>query len=164
MSMRAFSFATRDLAYAPFLLAVAFLSGDFLFAQEKAPGAADGSTKTKPIQTVIVNGQTEPVYQITKGIRAPRPLDNPSPEYSEEARRQNLEGVVVLDVIVTSAGNVETIRVTRGAGHGLDEKAIQAVRRWTFKPATKDGKPVSVEIAVETDFHLVQRDAKDHPW
>jgi len=63
----------------------------------------------------------------------------------------------VLTMVVTSEGNTDQIRVTKGIGHGLDEKAVEAVSKWKFQPATKDGKPVSVEIAVEVDFHLYHR-------
>jgi periplasmic protein TonB len=67
-----------------------------------------------------------------------------------------IEGVVTLDIVVTSAGKTTQIRVLQGRGYGLDQKAIEAVSRWKFQPATKDGTPVSVEIAVEISFHLYQ--------
>lgn len=130
----------------------------FLIAQDK-PGQASGSGSGHgaPAITVLVNGVREPVYRLAQGIKPPRPIDNPQPEYSQEARRERVEGVVTLGLVVTSAGNVTLIRVLKSLGHGLDEKAIEAVRRWKFNPATKDGTPVSVEVAVETSFHLYQR-------
>jgi len=110
-----------------------------------------------PARTVMVNGLPEPVYHVGKGITPPRPTYSPQPEYSEEARRRKVQGTVVLAIVVTSAGDVAQIRVTHGRGYGLDEKAIEAVREWKFRPAMKDGAPVSVDVAVEVSFHLYQR-------
>jgi TonB family protein len=110
-----------------------------------------------PTQTVVVNGVSEPVYKVRDGVTPPRAIYSQDPEFSEEARRQKVQGTVVLDIIVTSAGKATQIRVTQGRGYGLDEKAVEAVSKWKFEPATKDGKPVSVEIAVEVDFRLWQR-------
>jgi TonB family protein len=109
-----------------------------------------------PTLTVVVNGVSEPVYKVRDGVKPPRATYSPDPEFSEEARRQKVQGAVLLDIIVTSAGKPERIKVVQGRGYGLDEKAVEAVSQWKFKPATKDGKPVSVEIAVEVDFNLQQ--------
>jgi protein TonB len=62
--------------------------------------------------------------------------------------------VVLLKVTVTASGDVGNIKVAKGLGYGLDEKAEEAVRTWKFKPATKDGVPVDYELAVEVDFRL----------
>jgi len=88
------------------------------------------------------------------GVTIPRAIHQPPPEYSEKARRKKLEGTVMLLLVVTPDGNTTDIKVTIGHGSGLDEKAIEAVRRWKFEPATKDGKPVAVKIAVQVSFHL----------
>jgi TonB family protein len=55
---------------------------------------------------------------------------------------------------VDKDGKPKNIRISRPLGYGLDEKAVQAVSTWRFKPAEKDGIPVNVEIAVEVNFHL----------
>jgi TonB family protein len=60
----------------------------------------------------------------------------------------------VLSVVVEPDGSTSHIRVIKRVGHGLDEKAIDAVKTWIFKPATLNGKPVAVRIAVEIKFHL----------
>jgi periplasmic protein TonB len=60
----------------------------------------------------------------------------------------------VLSVIVEPDGSTSHIRVTKRVGHGLDEKAIEAVKTWKFKPAMLNGKPVAVKIAVEVKYHL----------
>ena len=112
------------------------------------------NTPDKP--PTATSGQTqETVYKVGKdGVTAPRSIYTPPAEFSEQARREKYQGVVTLSAIVTSAGAVADVRVISGAGMGLDEKAIEAVRRWKFKPAMKDGKPVAVQIAVQVSFTL----------
>lgn len=84
----------------------------------------------------------------------PKPLRTPEPEYSDEARRQHIEGSVLLVFVVNKEGRTENVRVERGLGHGLDEKALEAVRQWRFEPATREGIAVPVEIHAEVSFHL----------
>jgi len=89
------------------------------------------------------------------GVTQPRPLFRPEPEYSDEARKAKLQGPVVLAIVVTADGKVTNIRVLKSLGLGLDEKAEEAVARWRFDPAKKDGKPVPVEASVEVNFRLL---------
>jgi protein TonB len=100
----------------------------------------------------------QPVYPIGGEVIAPEPIYQPDPEFSEEARKKKVSGTVKLSFVVTSKGEVTDIKVANSVGSGLDEKAIEAVRSWKFKPATKDGQPVSALLAVEVDFKLL-RDA-----
>ena len=81
----------------------------------------------------------------------------PSPEYSKEARKKKYEGVVVLSVVVTTEGKATNIQVIKGPGLGLDEKAVEAVRKWRFKPATQDGRPITVGAEVTVHFRLTRR-------
>jgi TonB family protein len=60
----------------------------------------------------------------------------------------------VLSVVVDKQGQARDIRVARSLGMGLDEKAIDAVRRWKFSPGMKDGIPVAVQVNVEVSFRL----------
>lgn len=94
------------------------------------------------------------VYKVGGGISAPTATFSPDPQYTEEARRAKKQGICTLWLIVDSAGRPRDIRVVRGLGFGLDEKALEAVRNWRFQPALKDGKPVDVQISVEVEFHL----------
>lgn len=94
------------------------------------------------------------VFRVGGGVSAPRALDTPDPEYSEEARKAKYQGTVVLWLIVDPDGKPRDIKVARALGMGLDQKAIEAVRRWKFEPAMKDGKPVAVQINVEVNFRL----------
>lgn len=94
------------------------------------------------------------VFRVGGGVSAPRVLENPSPDYSEEARKAKYQGTVVLWLIVDSNGKPRDVKVARSLGMGLDQKAIEAVRLWKFHPAMKDGTPVAVQINVEVNFHL----------
>jgi len=99
-------------------------------------------------------GPVDGVYRVGHGVSAPRPTYQPDPEFSEQARQAGYEGVCVLELVVDAEGMPQKIRVTHAAGMGLDEKALEAVRQWRFKPGMKDGEPVAVLIDVETSFHL----------
>jgi TonB family protein len=94
------------------------------------------------------------VFRVGGGVSAPKEIYAPEPEYSEEARKVKHMGIVVLQLVVGSDGLPRDIRVVRTLGLGLDEKAIEAVRKWRFEPAKKDGKPVAALVSVEVDFHL----------
>ena len=94
------------------------------------------------------------VFRVGGGVSAPRALNTPDPEYSEEARKAKYQGTVVLWLIVDQNGRPRDVKVARSLGMGLDQKAIEAVRKWTFEPAEKDGKPVAVQINVEVNFRL----------
>jgi TonB family protein len=94
------------------------------------------------------------VFRVGGGVSAPRALDAPDPEYSEEARKAKYQGTVVLWMIIDPNGSPRDVRVTRSLGMGLDQKAVEAVRKWKFEPAMKDGKPVAVQISVEVNFRL----------
>ena len=94
------------------------------------------------------------VFRIGKGVTPPRVIYQTDPEFSEEARKAKYQGTCVLGLIVDANGRPTAIRVINALGMGLDEKAIESVKNWKFEPGKKDGHDVSVEIAVEVDFHL----------
>jgi TonB family protein len=95
------------------------------------------------------------LYHIGGGVSAPVPLNTPEPEFSDEARRAKYQGVCLVALIVDAHGDPQNVRVVRALGMGLDEKALEAVKKYKFKPAMKDGKtPVAVELTVEINFRL----------
>ena len=95
------------------------------------------------------------VFKIGGGVSAPQATFKPEPEYSEEARKAKYQGEVWLSVVVDEKGVPQDIKVTRKLGLGLDEKAIEAVKKWRFKPGMKDGKPVAVQATIAVSFHLL---------
>jgi TonB family protein len=83
-----------------------------------------------------------------------RVLSKPEPQYTEEARKNQVTGTVVLRAVFTSGGQVTNIRAVSGLPNGLTERAIAAARNIKFVPATKDGRPVSMYIQLEYNFNL----------
>ena len=94
-------------------------------------------------------------YRVGGGVSAPVPIFRPEPEYSEEARKAKFQGSVIVALVVDEKGNPQGIRVVRPLGLGLDEKAIEAVQKWRFKPGLKDGRPVPVTAQIEVSFRLL---------
>ena len=95
------------------------------------------------------------IYMAGKqGVTVPEVIYNPEPSFSDEARKAKMQGVVTLLVVVGKDGHTYNLRVAQSLGMGLDEKAIEAVSRWRFKPATLNGQPVATQIAVVVDFRL----------
>lgn len=95
------------------------------------------------------------LFRIGGGVSAPVPIVSPEAEFSDEARRAKYQGVCLVSLIVDAQGNPQNPRVIRALGMGLDEKALEAVRKYKFKPALKDGRtPVPVMITIEVNFRL----------
>jgi len=94
------------------------------------------------------------VYSVGGSVSEPIPIYKPDPAYSEEARKAKYQGTVVLWIIVSAAGAVTDCRVVKPLGLGLDEKAVETVRTWKFKPAMRNGTPVPVRVMVEVSFRL----------
>jgi protein TonB len=99
---------------------------------------------------VVGNG----VYRVGGGVFGSVVIHKVDPEYSEEARSAKYQGTVVLAVEIDPTGTATNIRVHRSLRLGLDEKAVEAVKRWKFKPGQKDGKPVTVAATIEVNFRL----------
>ncbi|MEO7135893.1 MAG: energy transducer TonB, partial [Vicinamibacterales bacterium] len=93
-------------------------------------------------------------YRPGSGIKAPRLLREVKAGYTEEARVRNLEGEVVLEIVVRRDGSVGDVKLVSGLPSGLNERAIAAVRQWRFAPATRLGQPVDVIVEVAVEFKL----------
>jgi TonB family protein len=103
-------------------------------------------------------GTSGPYRPGTGGVGYPSCLYCPDPQYSDDARKAKFEGSVALQAIIQADGHATNIQVVKGAGLGLDEKAIEAVRNWRFKPAVgPNGASVPTIAPVEVDFHLSKR-------
>ena len=105
-------------------------------------------------QTFTRGSQGEGVFQTGEITDPPTILFKVDPQYSEEARKAQYQGTVVLEAIVRSDGTLEILRVVRSLDFGLDENAIQALKQWKFRPGMRNGQPVDVVLNIEVNFNL----------
>src|SRR6266436_1157451 len=89
------------------------------------------------------------------GVTQPNCIYCPNPSYSDEARAAKIQGTVILEVVVAAGGQAESVRVVKGPGSGLEQKAIEAIKEWRFKPAVDpSGSPVACRVAIAVTFKL----------
>jgi len=117
-------------------------------------GGGIGSGKSNGFGSGGAGGYGGGLYHVGGAVSAPQLVSAPDPEFTDEARRVNYGGVCVVSLIVDAQGNTQRIQVVRHLGMGLDEKAVEAVRHYHFKPAILGGRAVPVEMDVEVTFHL----------
>ena len=110
---------------------------------------------------LVVGGLTsvlgaQEVFKPGNGVSLPQVVTKVNPQYTPEAMRAHIEGVVGLDVVVEAAGSVGRVVVTRSLDpvFGLDQEAVKAMKQWTFRPGMKDGKPVAVSVDIQMNFTL----------
>jgi TonB family protein len=96
-----------------------------------------------------------PDYRVGGGISPPVLIYKAEPEYAEEARKAKLQGTVMLYVQISPGGKPTAMKVVKSLGLGLNQKALQAVKRWRFRPGMKAGQPVTVEATIEVNFKLL---------
>ncbi len=125
-----------------------------------------------PSFTISIGGGSAQTHGAVSTLGAPRAevVDTPVPEqrvssparlarggtppYPPVAREEGVEGDVVLELVLSTAGTVDSVKLIKGAGHGLDDAAMAAVRNYRFSPATKDGRPVRVRMHWTMQFRL----------
>jgi len=101
------------------------------------------------------SGPGDGIYTVGGGVMAPQAISQPLPLYTEEARKSRVEGLVLLQAIIRRDGSVDSFKVIRGLGYGLDESAINTIAtKWRFKPGTLNGRPVDVMANIEVSFRL----------
>lgn len=98
---------------------------------------------------------TSNAYRVGNGVSAPMVLYKAEPEYSEEARAAKYQGTVVVGVEIGPDGLAHHAQIVQGLGMGLDQKALDAISHWRFKPGSKDGVPVTVAARIEVNFRLL---------
>lgn len=87
-------------------------------------------------------------------IDAPMPISRPAPRYPPEALRRNVGGSVRVLATVAQDGSVERLELAEGSGNrDLDRAAMEAVRRWRFRPAMRNGQPVTATVVVPLEFN-----------
>jgi TonB family protein len=92
--------------------------------------------------------------RVAEGVTAPVVIERVEPVYPEDYRKARVAGIVVLEMAITATGQVEHVSVLKSLAPGLDDAAVTAVRKWKFKPATKDGQPVPVLNVMTINFQL----------
>ncbi len=109
-------------------------------------------TAVRPVWSQSQGGRE--VYKVGNGVTSPKVLNIIHPDYTEEARAGKIEGTVLVKAVITEEGTADSIEVVKGIDAGLDQRAMDALSRWTFEPGTKDGKPVAVWATIEINFRL----------
>jgi TonB family protein len=125
----------------------------FAYSGSKASLAPVVST---PKASQVSNGPSNPAAfrSGVGGVGAPVCTYCPPPSYTDPARAAKLNGTALLDVVVSANGETESATMVRGLPFGLNDKAIEAIRQWKFKPATRNGQPVPVMVVIEVTFRL----------
>ena len=106
--------------------------------------------------SATLQAQSDQIYKPGKDVTLPEVVTEVKPRYTPEALQAKIQGTVWLRVVVLANGNVADVTVINSldSEHGLDQQAVDAARQWKFKPGTKDGKPVAVEVTLEMTFTL----------
>jgi TonB family protein len=125
----------------------------------QGPGATDERASTERASTSAAGASSGGLAGIARpgvgGVTVPACVFCPNPSYTDEARAAKFSGNVVLQVVVTADGRAENILVMRKAGYGLEQSAIETVKRWQFRPAKgPDGKPVATVVPIEVTFRI----------
>ena len=104
---------------------------------------------------LALSAQNPPQPATTAGASAPTCVDCPPPQYTKKARKDKVEGTVVLKVTITPDGRATNISITKSLREDLDTQAINAVAKWKFKPATVgNGKAVAAICPIVVSFRL----------
>jgi TonB family protein len=101
-----------------------------------------------------LGGGSNPNAPATAVDVKPIPLNSPSPRYTEEARKNKIQGTVRVRVLIGADGGVKQVRMVRGLPDGLEEEAIRAAYQLRFRPAMKGGQPVAFWVPVDIEFNL----------
>jgi TonB family protein len=147
---------------------IASVAGPVLFGLWKTPplhaqspragipqvGAASLALQDPAIQGFFDTAAAPQIYHVGGDVSAPQLIFAPNPEYSKEARRAKYQGICVITTVVDPEGNPQRVQVVRHLGKGLDQKAVEAVRQYRFKPGMLNGKAVAVEVNIEVNFRL----------
>ena len=113
-----------------------------------------GGAAVLPAAQPGADGSPPEIYHVGGKVTKPVKISAPPPDYTTEARKKLIRGVVILEAIVDQAGCVAKAHVLKGLPGGLDSAAVRALRKWVFEPATLEGKPVPVYYTVTVNFDV----------
>jgi TonB family protein len=137
------------------------LYGRFLRGQGRTMEAEVIEARAANVRKTLIDAATSKraangqVYRVGNGTTPPSLLKKLEPEYTEEARVEKIAGTVLLTVVIETDGTASSFQILKGVGFGLDEKAVEAISQWKFKPGTRDGAPVPVQAQIEVNFRLL---------
>jgi TonB family protein len=94
-------------------------------------------------------------YKVGNGVTAPHVISRTDPEYTEEAHANEVEGTVLLSVVIGVDGRAHDVNMVKSLISGLDKGAVDAVFKWRFAPGLKHGVPVKVRAQIEVNFRLI---------
>ena len=106
------------------------------------------------VTTAAGYAQSKPYKATEEGVKAPAILKEVKPKYTAGAMERKVQGSVEVDAVVLADGNVGDVTVTKSLDPELDEQAVNATKQWKFRPGTKDGKAVAVQVQIELTFTL----------
>jgi bla regulator protein blaR1 len=140
-------------------IGIGTVAGPIVIGFVKAPAAdaQSSASKTTPQSVGTTPAPYAPdtkIYHVGGGVSAPTLIYAADPQYTEKARKAKYQGVCVIALIIDAAGNPQRVQVVRHLGMGLDQKAIEAVKQYKFKPSMLNGKPVPVEVNIEVNFRV----------
>ena len=138
------------------------LYGQMLSAAGRTSEADATKERAKAIRKTLVatTSTAKLIAQATSirvgpGVTPPKLVRKVEPEYTEEARAMKISGTVLLKVVIDTDGTAKNYELVNGVGYGLDEKAVQAISLWQFKPGEQGGVPVAVQAQIEVNFRLL---------
>lgn len=100
-------------------------------------------------------------YYVGGDVVPPRVVTKTPPQYTELARKERTQGVVIVQATIAKTGTVDNIQVLKGLPNGLDQAAVDAISTWQFEPATLDGTPVAVYYNLTINFRLDAEKSKE---
>ena len=115
--------------------------------------AIQATWSTRPKNPVTTTSPGPP-YRVGGDVKAPVVINRVEPVYPEEARKARIMGIVIVEAVIDQNGVVKDVEVLKPLPFGLDQAAVDAVKQWTFKPATLDGQPVAVRFNLTINFKL----------
>ena len=125
--------------------------------EPEAPSGVEGGVPGGVMGGVVGGtggGGGEEPLRVGGDVKAPVLSSRVEPQYPEAARKARMEGVIILEAIITADGNVEDVRVLKSVNPLLDASAVRAVQQWKYKPATLNGRAVRVYLTVTVTFRL----------
>ncbi len=130
------------------------VAGPIVAGLIKVPAATAQSTRAMMESASNHVAAPQQIYHVGGDVTAPQLVFAPDPQYTEKARLAKYQGVCVISLIIDAQGNPTQVQVVRRLGMGLDQKAVEAVKSYRFKPAMRLGKPVAVAVNIEVNFRL----------